>query len=175
MPRVHILKARKNYPTEGIKKGDTYYKWSTRITIGKTFRSTIHRSKTRPSRAQLTRSDFYGAIYALFDGAAPSSPDEVRQMAEDLRGIGEEQTSKFDNMPEGLQQGDTGRMLEERASACEDSASELEAIADEWETAEEEHAREVDEFDPDEEGAEHPGEFDPSEFIDRISETEPSI
>ena len=169
MPRVHTLKARKNYPDIGVKKGETYYKWSTRITIGKSYRSQIHRSKTMPTRSQLTNSEFYGAVYAAFDNPDGfNSPDDIRSLAEEVRNIGEEQQGKLDNMPEGLQQGATGEMIQERIDACDSSADELESLADEWEQAEEEHANE----EPEE--GEEKEEFDPSEFIDRVGECEPS-
>jgi hypothetical protein len=46
--------------------------------------------------------------------------------------LGEQAQESFDNMPEGLQQGDTGQMLENRAQACHDAAATLEALADEF-------------------------------------------
>lgn len=60
MPRVHQVKARKNYPRDGVKKGDTYFKWSIR-----TGRSGItYRSMKRPRPSQLTASDKKSRLYA---------------------------------------------------------------------------------------------------------------
>jgi len=188
MPRVHKRKARKAYPKEGIKKGQEYWTWKTRVTVGKSFRGIVHRSATPPSRAQLTNSDYLRSVYSLFDAEHPTTPDDLRQMAESLREIGQEQQEKYDNMPEGLQQGDTGQMLEERANACDSSADELETLADEWEQAEEDHATAVSEYeeahkeweaaggdegDEPEPEPEAPDDFDPQEFIERIAEHEP--
>jgi len=169
MPRVHTLKARKAYPDIGVEKGDTYYKWSTRMTVGKSYRSTIHRSKTMPTRSQLTSSAFYSAIYGAFDDTSLSSSDDIRSLAEQVREIGQEEQSKLDNMPEGLQQGATGEMLQERIDACESSADELDSLADEMDQAETDHEEE--ELDEGEERE----DFDTSEFIDRVADCEPSV
>ena len=67
--------------------------------------------------------------------ANAQSPEDFRGVAEALRELGSEQQEKYDNMPEGLQQGDTGQMLEERASNCESWADEIEQRADELESA----------------------------------------
>jgi hypothetical protein len=115
----------------------------------------------------LTNSDFYKSIYGLFDGTTFSTPDDVRELAEGVREVGQEQQDKLDNMPEGLQQGATGELLQERIDACESSADELETIADEWESAETDHENE----EPEE--GEEKEEFDSAEFTDRVSDCEP--
>ncbi|MFH1625086.1 MAG: hypothetical protein ABID54_08015 [Pseudomonadota bacterium] len=53
MLKVTIQKARKDYPEVGVKKGNTYYKWS--FNFGPTVKSL-----TPPKRSQLTRKDFRG-------------------------------------------------------------------------------------------------------------------
>lgn len=144
-------------------------------------------SKTPPTRGQLTQSDYLGSVYSIFDGPPPGSPDDVRQMATDLEELGQEQQEKFDNMPEGLQQGDTGQMIEERANSCEEKAQELNDLADEWETAADEAERQREEYEEelavfnalpedqqdDASEPDEPEEFHPQEFIDRLSECEP--
>lgn len=136
MAKVHFVKAaRKDNPV--AKKGESYYWWKPMVGGrggAKRF------SKERPSRSQLTQSDFLSSLYWIEDGdmANAQSPEDFRGVAEALRELGSEQREKYDNMPEGLQQGDTGQMLDERASNCESWADEIDQAADELETALEE-------------------------------------
>lgn len=121
-----VKKARKDIPSAGIKAGESYYWWKFKRS-GKQF------SKTQPKRSQLTQSAFYAALYDLQDeiGDAPAD-DSLGSFAEDiasrLREIGEECQSSLDNMPEGLQQGPTGELLQERIDAMEAAADEVEGI-----------------------------------------------
>lgn len=127
MPKVtHVKKARKANRAYGIKKGESYYWWKFRF-------GPKCVSKTYPKRQQLTRSDFYIGLYDLEDRIADLEPndslaDEVSSIIEDIRALAEEQGEKKDNMPEGLQEGDTGQLLEERQSELESWADELEGI-----------------------------------------------
>lgn len=57
MPRVKSSVARKDYPREGIKKGDTYYSWAH-------FRQPVQRSKTFPTKSQLDNTKMSGAYAA---------------------------------------------------------------------------------------------------------------
>lgn len=117
MVRVLTRKARKDYPQQGIKKGDTYYKWSF-------FRQRPHLSKTPPTRAQLTQNENLATVYNaydIFDGdvsALISSLEEARD--------GEQE--KLDNLPEGFQQGDVGQQIQERIDTIEASISDLEEL-----------------------------------------------
>jgi hypothetical protein len=133
MPRVtHVKSARKANPRYGIEVGDSYYHWA--FMVGGRGGPKIC-SKTAPTRSQLTQSDFMGQAYSLADDAFPGcqDADALRGLAEEVRTLGEEQTEKFDNMPEGLQQGDSGQLLEERAGECEDWAAAIEEAADQLE------------------------------------------
>ncbi len=139
MPRVHrVEKARKAYPGTGIEKGDTYYYWTFRYG-GK------RRSKTYPRASELTQSAFLSEVYSIgeemadFSGMDGDSKESFEEWREDLRSAVEDWASRFrdageecqsnrDNMPEGLQEGDVGTMLEERADRCEEIASELECV-----------------------------------------------
>lgn len=133
MPRVHFVKsARKDNPV--AKKGESYYWWKPMVGGrggAKRF------SKEQPSRSQTTQSEFLGGLYAIEDDmlAKADSPEALREAAENLRELGQEQQDKFDNMPEGLQQGDSGQMLEERANGCEEWASHIDQVADELENS----------------------------------------
>jgi hypothetical protein len=127
MARAHFVKkARKAIRDAGIKKGDSYYWWKFRFG-GKRV------SKTPPKPSQLTQSDFWSAVYSAQEsaGTVPSFADlkdACDNLVSDLQDIESATQDKFDNMPEGLQQGDTGQMLEERVAAIQDVISELEGI-----------------------------------------------
>lgn len=131
MARVEYRKAAKDYPAAGIKKGDRYYTWKLHRHAPRM------RSKTEPLPEQLTTSEYLGEWYPLnrdigaFDGDA----EEARSLAERAKDLGEEQREKYDNMPDGLQQGDTGLLLEERADEAEGLGDELDEAADELESA----------------------------------------
>ena len=136
MARQVQRKARKDYPDAGIKKGDTYF--FAQIKTGPRS-SRIIRSKERIPQSKLTTSAFMSTVYGIqesFDGIVHdnSAPDALKDLAQQVRDLGEETQSSFDNMPDGLQQGDTGQMLEERVSNCEQWADDIEAIADTLET-----------------------------------------
>jgi hypothetical protein len=111
-------------------KGEIYYTWG--MMMGG--RGVQQRSRTAPSRSQLTNSDFLGQIYDMEDETWDicTSPEDLASARDDiaqrLRDLGQEQQDKYDNMPDGLQQGDTGVLLEERAQACESIADELDQV-----------------------------------------------
>jgi len=144
MPIVtHVKSARKENPV--AKRGESYYWWKTRTTVGKSFVGTKHYSKAYPKRSQLTQSDFFSQMYDIEDDViagfsgtvkAGSSPgqtiedlqSEVNDAIEQIRALGDEQIDKLDNMPEGLQEGPTGELLQGRYDECEVMASELEGI-----------------------------------------------
>ena len=57
MPKVKKAVANKDYPDQGIKKGDTYYSWAF-------FRQKPQRSKTYPRPSQLMQTNLSGAYAA---------------------------------------------------------------------------------------------------------------
>lgn len=127
MPRVHtVQKARKADPRFGIAVGDKYHYWEFR-------NGGVRKSKTYPTRSQLTMSNFLGQLYTLFDDtvANASDPGDFEAAAESLRELGQECEESKSNMPEGLQEGPTGELLQERADGCEQAAEELERIGTE--------------------------------------------
>lgn len=130
MAKVQQVKAGKDYPQHGITKGELHYTWE--IFNGRTSRR--YRQKAPPRRSQLTGSEFLSAIYDIEDDlAALTSLDDLDDIIERLDTLASETQDKFDNMPEGLQQGDTGQMLEQRATGCAEAKDELESIKDEYE------------------------------------------
>lgn len=144
--RVHTKKAAKDYPEHGIKKGETYFTWAF-------FRQRAQKSKTYPTRSQLTQDEAKQKAYDAFDGfslTAEMSAEDVsgaiQSIADELNEAASLFEEKFENIPEGLQQGDVGQNIEANKEACESSASELETIVsdvldqdneDYWETEEE--------------------------------------
>ena len=133
MARATFVKsARKDNPSAGIKKGDSYYWWA----FMQGGRGGPKRySKTQPTRSQLTKSEFYGTLWDLEDQLGRLKADsyetvadleaDIESIREEVETLGSEQSDKHSNMPDGLQQGDSGQLLENRASECDSLASEL--------------------------------------------------
>jgi hypothetical protein len=136
MPRVKQVTANKDHPKFGIVKGQKHFHWvlKTGPTSSREFRQT-----TPPRPSQLTTSEYIGTMgdieHDLHEMTLDEGlPDALTELADQVRTLGEEQREKYDNMPDGLQQGDTGTMLEERADACEAWADEIETAASDLET-----------------------------------------
>ena len=127
MARSHFVKkARRDYKESGIKKGESYYWWAFRF-------GGMHRSKIAPKASQMTQSEYLSQMYAFEEEIADftadeSLQDEVENIASSLRDLASEQEDKLSNMPDGLQQGSTGELLQNRADACNEAADELEGI-----------------------------------------------
>lgn len=155
MAKPKFRTARKDYP--GIAKGEQY--WFVQIKTGPRSSRTI-RQKEPFKRQQLTQSDYLIALYDWEDGkAAIGDMDDAQDFADRIREIGQEQQDKLDNMPEGLQQGSSGELIQERIDACEAAADEIETIISDWESE-----RDSWEPDPDDDD----GEFDAEEFLERV-------
>lgn len=151
MPRVTTVnKARVDQGACGkcstpIKVGSPYRWWKFRYG-GRRVRCMNPACAPRPS--DLTQSEFLGTLYdieetvstavaELRDGGEPSDcAQALRDAAEELRNLGTDCQDKLDNMPESLQQGDTGQLLENRAQECESKADELDSAADEIDSVE---------------------------------------
>jgi hypothetical protein len=127
MTRTHyVKKALKDNPV--CKKGESYYWWKFR-------RGSKQYSLTPPKPAQLTQSEFLSAVEGLreriggIDGAdLAAARIDVEDIAGEIRELGEEQGEKLSNMPDGLQQGPTGELLNGRADSCEEWAGEVEGV-----------------------------------------------
>lgn len=142
MTRLHFVKrARKTYRGTGIKKGASYWWW-------KFYRGIKHRSTKKPRSSQLTQSAFWSGLYSStesFDDAVTNATtmEEFKQavttLQEALDEIKTETEEKKENMPESLQEGSTGELLQERIDGLEEFISELEGldIPDEEESEEE--------------------------------------
>ena len=123
MPKVFHRKAGKDYPAQGIKKGDMYY--TADVMTGPRSSKTIRSLKPIP-RGQLTSSEFLITAYDLSDQL--DTCDSLDQLAEIKQGFEDlqcETQGKLDNMPEGLQQGSTGKTLQERIDQIDSLMSEI--------------------------------------------------
>jgi len=127
MPKVHLVKAAAK-DNEVAKKGESYYWWAFRFG-GKRM------SKTMPRPSQLTQSDFSSRQLELEERIGDLKADtfedlksDVESICEEIRMLGEEQSDKFSNMPDSLQQGPTGELLQGRADSCEEWADSLEGV-----------------------------------------------
>lgn len=123
MTKLHFVRrARKDYPEFDIKRGDSYYWWKFRY-------GSIHKSKTKPSRSQLTQSPYYSQIYSLQDNFSLSVGDDIESIIEDLESelenIKEECEESLENMPEQLQD---GSILQERIESLDDVISDLDGV-----------------------------------------------
>jgi hypothetical protein len=131
VPRVNkVEKARKAIPSIGVVPGDSYFWWTFKNQTGP---GTKVVSKTYPKPSQLTRSNFKSQWRGFQEEIAELALDEtlsdaLQDIASRIRELGEECQSSLDNMPEGLQQGATGEMLQERIDNCESWASDIENL-----------------------------------------------
>lgn len=111
----------------GIKVGDSYYWWKFK-------RGGKRWSATPPKRSQLTQSNFYASVYDLEDDVISnaSADDGLAGVRDDvtstLQEIADQCQESLDNMPEGLQQGSTGELLQERIYAMESAISEFDGL-----------------------------------------------
>ena len=127
MPRVyHVKKARKDNPA--VKAGQPYYWWEFRY-------GGTRYSATYPRPSQLTQSPYYQLVRSTleqvedFDGKTAedfeSFRDEIVTLLEEARDMSQE---SLDNMPEPLQEGDTGQMLQERIEMTEEAIIGIESM-----------------------------------------------
>jgi hypothetical protein len=122
-----VKEAKKDYPESNIKKGESYYWWKFR-------NSGIIRSKTPPTRQQLTQSPFLQQIYDIEDRLSSLTIEddleaEVNMIIDELEGLKDECEEKLYAMPEQLQEtSPAGQFLQERIDCLESMIDELESI-----------------------------------------------
>jgi hypothetical protein len=158
MPKVHHVKAaRKPIESSGIKKGDSYYWWKLRMG-----RSSVTRvSKTPPRPSELTMSSYKSSMYAaeesLQDAVARFRQDggieDLIAAVEDAQNTVDEQRDECENslesMPDSLQQGSTGELLQSRIDACESISNDLEQLKSDLEEKNGEETEDKEEGDED--------------------------
>jgi uncharacterized protein YukE len=140
MPRVNsVAKCRKSPGQCGkcgteIKVGEPYKFWAFMVGgRGGPRHVRCGKPECAPKPWDLTQSDFWSAVYQLqateFDGETAEDLESQRdEVASELENIASEQEDKLSNMPDGLQQGASGELLQERADACRDAAGTLESV-----------------------------------------------
>ena len=96
-------------------------------------------SKTKPRQSQLTNNSFKQELYSIQESVEDFStedPDEVGEFVEELISNLEELRDtcqeSFDNIPEQLQECDSGQILQERIENLDDVISNLENIDTEF-------------------------------------------
>lgn len=138
MPAVHKQIARKDYPAEGIKVGDTYYSWQL-------YRQAPQRSLKPPRPSQLTtgkRSEALAATEELHEAVeSASGPEDIvlalDECAEAIRGTAEEYRESASNMEDAFPNGSSmidelnekADALDEYANACDDAKATIEAMS----------------------------------------------
>ena len=146
MPRVtRVAKARKDQGRCSgcgcdIKKWDSYLWWQ--FAFG-TKNKRCAKPACAPKASDLTQSEYYGnmasheetlsdirsRLTADQDDDLESLSGEVNDLADEIESYGQEQEDKRSNMPEGLQDSETGELLQARADACQELSSQLQDLA----------------------------------------------
>ena len=131
MAKIEKPKARKEYKCskcgETIKVGDTYLK-------GIPFRRSpvIRCLKCGLRGWELSSSDYVqgvGRVCDCWEDDYGCDEDTAQSIAYELSNIKDDCECSLENMPEGLREGDTGQLLQERIDALDDVISELENIS----------------------------------------------
>lgn len=94
-------------------------------------------SKAAPRQSQLTQSEFMSTYYCIMEEVEdwePESQDEdaleefISIITGELEDLRDETQDRLDNMPESLQDSDTGQLLQERIDECDSLINDFEAI-----------------------------------------------
>jgi hypothetical protein len=132
MPKVTFVKsARKDYPNQGITKGESYYHWSF-MSGGKG--GPKIRSKRKPRPSQLTQSEFWSQVLSWQESADDKTPElsdiesEIGELKSDIEALRDEQLEKHDNLPPGLQDGPSGELIQGRYDALDEAYNILDSI-----------------------------------------------
>lgn len=130
MAKIEKPKARKEYKCskcgEVIKVGDTYLK-------GTPFRRSpvIRCTKCGLRSWELSSSEYVqnvGRVCECWEEDYELGADTAEEIVAELIVIQDMCQDSLDNMPEGLQEGDTGQLLQERIDNLDSAISDLEAI-----------------------------------------------
>lgn len=122
-----VKKARKDVAGTDIKKGESYWWWQFAY-------SPKSYSKEAPKQSQLTRSAFKVQMYDIGDRISAVGTEcddfegEVSDIVDELQGLRDECEEKLQNMPEQLQESNSGEILQGRMDSLEEMISELEEI-----------------------------------------------
>ena len=111
-----------------IHKGESYWTWAF-------MNQPPHYSKERPRASQLTQSEFLSTYYSIqeeIEDWSPENPEDVEEFVDIIKGeledLRDETQDRLYNMPEQLQESDSGQLLQERIDECDNLINELECI-----------------------------------------------
>jgi len=130
MTQLHyVKKSRKEQKDtvtgETIPVGSSYYWWQFAF-------SPKNISKERPKPQRLTRSDYEITVMDIQDAidglTIDNLEDEVSIIVSNIDDLKEECEEKLSNMPEQLQDGDVGQLLQERIDTLEDWSSNIQGV-----------------------------------------------
>ena len=131
MGKVQVItKSRKEYRCKKCGKvipaGSRYYKGE--INFGPTI---IRCTECGLEPWEVTTSDYQlraGEIVYRWRENYDTSEDGIASIISDLEELRDELQDRLDNMPEGLQEGDIGQLLQERIDALDSAISDMESI-----------------------------------------------
>lgn len=136
MPKVNTQRAGKDYPAEGIKKGDTYYSWAF-------FRGPTLRSKTYPKPSQLCGSEKKAAALRAYEDlqdaiAAATTPEDVKSALETASSDAQDAIDQYDEAISNLEDAFPGGCpgldeANEQRDALESFQSDCDSAADDIE------------------------------------------
>lgn len=111
-----------------VAKGESYWWWAFRF-------SPKQVSLTQPKPSQLTQSEFLSNLYDLqeeISAATADDEDEIKASVEEwvsrINEMADECEEKHGNMPDSLQDSETGQLLQDRADNLRSWADELEGV-----------------------------------------------
>ena len=149
MARATFVKAaRKDYPDHGIKKGESYWHWK----FMQGGRGGAKRySKTKPKPSQLTQSEFWGNVLGLQESneATPHLDDiesQIEEIKSELEGWRDEQEERRSNLPDSLQDGSSGELLQGRYDALEECVNTLDSVDFSYDQSEKEETETDEEY-----------------------------
>lgn len=153
MAKCYTQKARKEYKCgkcgKVINPGETYFR------IEAPHMPTKYRcSCCRPERSELTESEYLQWLYSLQDHLTETydleSEDAKQELYDELENMRDELQERYDNIPESLQDGSAGEMLQDRISSLEDAMNELDNLEFPEEPNKEDYNKEVEVQEPEE-------------------------
>ncbi len=118
MPKVKFVKKARE-DNLAVQKGEPYYWWSFRYG-GKRY------SKTYPKASQLTQSSFLSGVYSIQEEMSvflPEAEEDIQTNIDDwvssIEDLKSECEDSLSNIPDQLQDGSVGQMLQERIEAMD--------------------------------------------------------
>lgn len=130
MPKIHRRMAKKDHPGTNIKAGDLYYAWKAG------WKAKEQKSLTPPRRSQLTANPTNQVVYDMWDidfCDKNLEAETLKDCANTLRELADEEQEKYDNLPEGLQGGERGEYFVRRVDSLYQAVDTLEGLIEELE------------------------------------------